>query len=89
MKWQPIETAPRDGSAILLWLKSAPDRNYIVMGICDNHAIGFWQYDRWQSIEVEDAGSMGGEMTGWMSDWCSLDLNPSHWMPLPTAPPKS
>lgn len=84
--WQTIETAPKDGTPLLLWLKKPVDRNYSVRGICDLFAIGFWMYDRWQSIEVEDAGSMGGEMTGWMSDWCSLDLVPTHWMPLPEQP---
>lgn len=84
--WLPIESAPKDGTPMLLWLKKAPDRNYSVKGVCDNHAIGFWLHSRWSSIEVEDCGTMGGEMTGWMSDWASLDLSPTHWMPLPPAP---
>lgn len=85
-EWQPIETAPKDGSPVLLFLKKAVDRNYSVRGICDFHAIGFWLYGGWKSIEVEDCGTMGGELTGWMSDWVSLDLEPSHWMPLPEPP---
>lgn len=85
-EWQPIETAPKDGAPVLLWLKEPPDRNYMVSGLCDNIAIGFWLHGRWGSIEVEDCGSMGGELTGWMSDWSSIDLAPSHWMPLPEPP---
>lgn len=85
-KWKPIETAPKDGSAMLLFLKRKPDRNYLVRDICDNFAIGFWLHGRWQSIEVDECGSMGGEETGWMSDYVSLDLEPSHWMPLPNPP---
>lgn len=84
-EWQPIETAPKD-RPILLWLHSRVNRNYLVSGLCDLIAIGFWLHGRWQSIEVEDCGSMGGEYTGWMPDWCSIDLDPSHWMPLPDAP---
>lgn len=85
-EWKPIETAPKDGTPLLLWLAIEPDRNYLVIGLCENHAIGFWQHQRWCSIEVIDDGTMGGEMTGWMSDWCSLVLEPTHWMPLPKAP---
>jgi hypothetical protein len=85
-EWQPIETAPKDGRPLLLALKSKPDRNYMVSDICPQHAIGLWQHARWQSIEVEDCGSMGGEYTGWMPDWVCLDLEPTHWMPLPEVP---
>lgn len=83
--WQLIETAPKDGSAILLWT-SRIERNYTVQGLCDNHAIGFWEHGRWQSIEVQDCGTMGSELTGWMEDWCPIDVQPTHWMPLPDAP---
>ena len=87
-EWQPIESAPKDGTAILLLLAKEPDRNYSVIQIAPDHAIGFWQYGCWKSIEVEDCGSMGGELTGWMPDWVSLDLEPTHWMPLPARPRK-
>ncbi len=84
--WKPIEAAPKDGTAILLYLKKAPERNWTVKGLCDRYAIGFWQHGRWCSIEVVDEGSMGGELTGWMPDWCSIPLAPSHWQPLPLPP---
>lgn len=85
-EWQPIETAPKDGTPLLLALSRKPDRNYMVYDICPRHAIGLWQHGRWQSIEVEDCGSMGGEETGWMPDCVCLDLDPTHWMPLPKPP---
>lgn len=85
-EWQTIESAPKDGTAVLLLLTSRPDRNYTVQGICDEYAVGFWIYGHWKSIEVEDCGSMGGELTGWMSDYVSIDLEPSHWMSLPEPP---
>jgi hypothetical protein len=86
VSWQPIATATKDGKPILLWLSSPIDRNYTVSGLCDNICIGFWQHGRWCSIEIQDCGSMGGEETGWMPDWCPLDVDASHWMPLPNAP---
>ncbi|MGI9295970.1 MAG: DUF551 domain-containing protein [Pseudomonadales bacterium] len=55
--WQPISSAPRDGSSIL-----ASD--------CGVIGVVRWQRDCWQV----DAGRPG--------DY----LNPTHWMPLPSAP---
>ena len=82
MEWLPIETAPKDGTALLLYLKSEPDRNYNAAGFAPRHAIGFWMHGTWKSLEVEDCGMMGGEYTGWMPDWVNLDLAPTHWQPL-------
>jgi hypothetical protein len=86
MKWQEISTAPKDGTAILLYLSEQPNRYYTVSELCDNYAIGFWSHQTWKSIEVADCGSMGGEYTGWMPDYVCLDLKPTHWMHLPKEP---
>lgn len=85
-EWQPIETAPRDGTPLLLYLKREPERHYPLRGIVPNYAIGFWEHRCWKAIEGEDCGSMGGEFTGWMEDWVGLDLEPTHWLPLPPPP---
>lgn len=84
--WQPIKTAPKDGTAALFWLSKPLDRRYVTEGKCPNITIGFWDRGSWASVETEDCGSMGGEYTGWMSDYVCLEITPSHWMPLPQPP---
>lgn len=88
MKWQPISTAPKDGSPILLYCKEAIEREEEVPGLTKNTAIGFWLEGKWCSIEGgNEGGSMGSSQTGWMSGcWEWTILNPSHWMPMPEAP---
>ena len=86
MTWQPIETAPKDGRAVLLL--SAEDRS---VGIGPRVAIGFWNPDgdSW----VDRYGQMGGDcytlaVTGnWLSEggWFQPD-EVTHWMPLPPLP---
>lgn len=85
--WQSINTAPKDGTPILLWLRRPVDRHYVASDKCPLTAIGFWDQHEWVSVETEDCGSMGGEYTGWMTDYQCLSVDPSHWMPIP-APPK-
>lgn len=85
MNWQPIETAPKDGTCILAYLAETPIwRKWVVPDTL--YAVVFWEYDCWRSMEVEDCGTMGGELTGWMPDWVCIDVTPTHWMPLPKAP---
>jgi hypothetical protein len=84
--WQAIETAEKNGMPRLLLLEAAMDRNWSARGVCDFYTIGFWEHQHWVSVETEDCGSMGGEMTGWMSDWEHIRVEPSHWMPLPEPP---
>lgn len=69
--WQPIETAPKDGTRILM-----TDGNLV--------SIGAWEEfsDHWStwSCEAEPRPTDGpGACAGW---W---DVNPTGWMPLPDA----
>jgi hypothetical protein len=50
MEWQSIETAPRDGTDVLLWLHDA--------GAC----CGYYHYDRWWA----DNGDAIVDPTHWM-----------------------
>jgi hypothetical protein len=71
MEWQPIETAPKDGSLIL----------------CGNKmeiAIASWSTSAWVSKKQDD-GSYGAWLVfDARSD--SETISPSHWMPLPDPP---
>lgn len=75
--WQPIETAPKDGTWILItggegnW----PDTDEVapvVSAFCEKnyHGEDTWHYCFWE----------GG--------WYSMYENPTHWMPLPPLPEK-
>lgn len=68
--WQPIETAPRDGSFVLLW---APD-------YADRPGLGQWceVVAAWSS----DIGTMD-DGPGILTDECD---GPTHWAPIPEPP---
>jgi len=61
MIWQPIETAPRDGTSVLVYSsKWFPGTND-----CD---IAFVAFGVWETLEG------------------MRNMNPTHWMPLPSPP---
>ena len=68
--WQPIETAPRDGSKVLLWL---PDPRTL-----DPVIIGRWSFDSWWT---HDDRWMNDH-----SDESEFDIAPTYWQPLPEPP---
>jgi hypothetical protein len=81
MTWQPIETAPRDGRAILIWEPSRDERNRMFTedgGYVEfdhpRYAIGYWRvfYD-------------GKAWASW-GDRNNERVNPTHWQPLPAPP---
>ena len=86
--WRGMESAPKDGTAVLLHNNSAPGNPSGRMESCDggNTVVGEW----WASGESDrDADGFG--------DWmCYMDaiedprcpFVPTHWMPLPEAPRK-
>lgn len=99
MEWQPIKTAPKDKTWILVCGGSASDgdENYhwswndTIKQIEQDAAIAAINarpvVARW---EDENANYRGGAWAyaAWDSAWRSFYENPTHWMPLP-APPET
>lgn len=80
-QWRPIESAPREGSVLLLLGESIPDMPDIRVGgfISGKDCIELGEY------ACEETG-------GWLvwnteSDWFVAEIDdPTHWMPLPNPP---
>jgi len=77
MNWQPIETAPKDGTWVLLCFKywGEPPHSLtpiIMMGAVEQHAEGVLIERNWWA----------GPAVFVPSNW----PQPTHWMPLPQPP---
>jgi len=72
MNWQPISTAPTDGTRILVWTttRKCPELISYVEQICEGEHIDTVQaiYSYGDASEIQLIG------------------DPTHWMPLPPAP---
>jgi hypothetical protein len=81
MEWQPIETAPKDGTRVILW------RGFISFGEWPEMIIAQWDDGAWRWPDPRENPSTHGE-------WADYDLmdgyedadSPTHWMPLPDPP---
>jgi Protein of unknown function (DUF551) len=71
MKWQPIETAPKDGTEILVFgilrREVRPDNAALTIGKC------LWEENRWNCPDTDD----------YYGTWYE---NVTHWRPLPPLP---
>ena len=83
MEWQPIETAPMDGTFVLLHVPKGLESGSVTVG-------AYWDHQRWGDDRDDKGRYMKGHWDGWlgmdidvMSSWC----DPTHWMNLP-GPPK-
>lgn len=81
-EWRPIETAPKDGTKIVIW-----NKRYAFCPIAawhnsesDDEADG-WSFDDWNS----PCGSVADGFVGYNED-IEAGLMPTHWMPLPEPP---
>jgi len=78
MRWQPIESAPKDGRALLLYDPEHDDSDDGFGHALDGHwadttgpGVGEWQAAVWCNSCTE---------------WHTKAVNPTHWMPLPNPP---
>jgi len=82
MEWQPIETAPRDGTSILIHNNYAPGLENKVASHCwcGNTLVAEW----W-----EDEDGNNGEWVVYIGlvQEPRVQFEPTHWMPLPPPPP--
>lgn len=76
MNWQPIETAPKDGSEVLLAVK-------IRAGIPGKMLVGHWMPG---GHCIEDHPPIDAGWYFWNGSMFNLASKPTHWMPLPKLP---
>lgn len=73
MNWQPIETAPKDGTTILVF--NGPNEGFYT----EPGRIGTASYQDYTNLDNNK----------WYADDCCdgvTTYNPTHWMPLPAPP---
>ena len=77
VKWQPIETAPKDGTHILAW--NYESRFYLPPYIC-------WFGQDMNEPDENKREWLTGDGDGWSTGYYYTPCKPTHWMPLPDAP---
>ena len=80
MTWQPIETAPKDGTWVLLY--GGKDVGWYGDDTIQTIVTAFWRPSYYR--RTDDQGQW--MYTWWEGDWRSEMADPTHWMPLPTPP---
>lgn len=74
-EWQPIETAPKDGTIIDVWLGDADERDVSFYCIPTSRRAVGWS---WKNGKFRPLGGLNIEMPTFVV--------PTHWMPQPPAP---
>jgi len=72
MQWQPIDTAPKDGTNVLLFCTTAVMPKTDIYLLCGG--------EPFESFEV---GWWNDDTSEWETVYCAP---PTHWMPLPAKP---
>lgn len=80
MNWQPIETAPRDGSMFLVWIRACryceSDEGQSYEMDCSQYDFGVWKHDL----------AIGEGYVDYFSHPFADSEHVTHWMPLPEPP---
>lgn len=75
--WQPISTAPKDGTRLLLWC-------------IDQIEVGYWSTSLWVTRPADSAlGKQEGAWIPYEARSDTIELFASHWKPLPLPPNKA
>ena len=82
-EWQPIETAPKDGTELLIWAKDVGVRVGYFGTEFNDAPEGSRPYAGWWSL--------AGEISPAFPAWRDLEEvparnEPTHWLPLPEPP---
>ena len=78
MNWLPIESAPKDGTEVVLW---CPGRH----GYSGYVSLGEYRLDANASPSDRPLW-LKNDYDDYSCGYASTPLTPSHWMPLPEAP---
>lgn len=89
--WRPIETAPKDGTDILLFCPQGDGGRQVEYRVTEGH----WHFDPggvWEHRDL-DGRWIGQDESDGFEGWLSWDggfseetMMPTHWMPLPSPP---
>lgn len=87
--WQPIETAPKDGTPILIFQPSGQRNSYMPIDALKEGEFTY-RWDDPRLLWFDDArwaiGYWRPYPNGGWGNRNSATVTPSHWMPLPTPP---
>ena len=86
MEWQPIETSPKDGTWVLLYGGETTEDDYCDAGVFKSRPVVGKYSEEYDDILEASIGSW--DICYWDGDWRTGYAKPTHWMPLPAAPPK-
>lgn len=89
--WQPMETAPKNGTWVLLWCPGASKARDYDAQSCPDLVIGNFSPDiyaepAWRSCEVDVELHDYGGMTGVSESSERRQVYPIAWMPQPAPP---
>lgn len=80
-EWQPIETAPKDGSLLLCWVDAVRHFEHDD-GSLDTADVSEVDFCQWRTDSTAPDGGYHMNMMGTIGDEQSV----THWMPLPAPP---